>query len=60
MTSTQTLIDRDRLFIGGEWVSPLSTETIEVVNASTEEVMARIPAGTEADIDRAVAAARAA
>jgi acyl-CoA reductase-like NAD-dependent aldehyde dehydrogenase len=60
MTSTQTLIDRDRLFIGGDWVAPASAETIEVVNASTEEVMARIPAGTEADVDRAVAAARAA
>ena len=41
MTSTQTLIDRDRLFIGGEWVEPATSETIEVVNATTEEVMAR-------------------
>jgi aldehyde dehydrogenase (NAD+) len=60
MTSTQTLIDRDRLFIGGEWVTPAGTETVDVVNASTEEVMARVPAGTGADVDRAVAAARAA
>jgi aldehyde dehydrogenase (NAD+) len=60
MTSTQTLIDRDRLFVGGEWVEPASSETIEVVNATTEEVMARVPAGTETDVDRAVAAARAA
>ena len=60
MTSTQTLIDRDRLFIGGEWVEPATSETIEVVNATTEEVMARVPAGSEADVDRAVAAARAA
>jgi aldehyde dehydrogenase (NAD+) len=60
MTSTQTLIDRDRLFIGGEWVAPAGTGTIEVINAATEEVMARIPAGTAADVDRAVAAARAA
>jgi aldehyde dehydrogenase (NAD+) len=60
MTSTQTLIDRDRLFIGGEWVAPAGGETIDVVNAATEEVMARIPAGIEGDVDRAVAAARAA
>ena len=60
MTSTQTLIDRDRLFVGGEWVSPESSESIEVVNSATEEVMARVPAGTAADVDRAVAAARAA
>jgi acyl-CoA reductase-like NAD-dependent aldehyde dehydrogenase len=63
MTQTQetpTIIDRDTLFIGGEWVKPAGTGTIDVVNATTEEVMARIPAGTEADADRAVAAARAA
>ncbi len=58
--ATQTLIDRKQLYIGGEWVDPSSGETIEVVNASTEEVMGRIPAGTPEDVDRAVAAARAA
>jgi aldehyde dehydrogenase (NAD+) len=60
MTSTQTLIDRDSLFLGGEWVRPAGTETIDVVNPTTEEVMARVPAGTAEDVDRAVAAARAA
>ena len=35
-------------------------DTIDVINASTEEVMGRIPQGTPADVDRAVAAARAA
>jgi acyl-CoA reductase-like NAD-dependent aldehyde dehydrogenase len=49
---------RDRLFIGGGWVEPEGDDPIEVVNASTEEVMARVPAGTPADVDRAVAAAR--
>jgi acyl-CoA reductase-like NAD-dependent aldehyde dehydrogenase len=51
---------RDKLFIGGEWVEPSGTETIDVLNASTEEVMGRIPQGTPEDVDRAVAAARAA
>ena len=37
---------RDKLYIGGEWVDPTGTETIDVVNASTEEVMGRIPQGT--------------
>jgi aldehyde dehydrogenase (NAD+) len=60
MTSTQNLIDRESLFLGGEWVTPASGETIDVINPTTEEVMARVPAGTAADIDRAVAAARAA
>jgi acyl-CoA reductase-like NAD-dependent aldehyde dehydrogenase len=49
---------RDKLYIDGEWVDPAGDETIDVVNASTEEVMARIPQGTAEDVDRAVAAAR--
>lgn len=50
----------DRLYIDGEWVSPAGTDTIDVIDASTEEVMGRIPAGVEADVDLAVeAAARA-
>src|SRR3954447_10773074 len=56
--ATQTLIDRTELYIGGAWVAPTGDETIEVVNASTEEVMGRIPEGTPADVDAAVAAAR--
>jgi len=51
---------RDKLFIGGKWVDPAGSETIDVVNASTEEVMGRIPQGTPEDVDRAVQAARAA
>jgi aldehyde dehydrogenase (NAD+) len=48
----------DRLFIGGEWVTPASNRTIEVVNPTTEEVAGTVPDATEADVDRAVAAAR--
>jgi acyl-CoA reductase-like NAD-dependent aldehyde dehydrogenase len=51
---------RDKLYIGGEWVDPAGSETLDVVNSSTEEVMGRIPQGTPADVDRAVEAARAA
>jgi aldehyde dehydrogenase (NAD+) len=51
---------RDKLYIGGEWVDPTGSETIDVVNASTEEVMGRIPEGTPEDVERAVAAARGA
>jgi len=50
----------DTLFIGGEWVRPEGTDPIEVVDPSTEQVVATVPAGTPGDIDRAVAAARAA
>ena len=51
---------RTDLFIGGGWVAPESTEVIEVVSPATEEVIGRAPHAGTADVDRAVAAARAA
>jgi len=45
--------------IGGEFVAG-SGERIEVVNPATEEVIAAVPAGTPAEVDAAVAAARSA
>ena len=53
-------LTRDRLYIGGEWVEPAGSGTLEVINPTTEEVIARIPEGTAEDADRAVCAARAA
>ncbi|MBX6387407.1 MAG: aldehyde dehydrogenase [Frankia sp.] len=50
----------DRLFIGGEWAAPAGTGTTEVVSPASEEVIARVPDPVPADVDRAVAAARAA
>ncbi|MEK6244352.1 MAG: aldehyde dehydrogenase family protein [Pseudomonadota bacterium] len=54
------MIARDRFFIDGQWVAPSSAETIDVHNAGTGEVMGKVPAGGEKDIEAAVAAARAA
>ncbi|MGO9335640.1 MAG: aldehyde dehydrogenase family protein [Acidimicrobiales bacterium] len=51
---------RDRLYIDGAWVAPVRTDTIDVLDSSTEEVIGTIPSGTAADVDRAVRAARAA
>ena len=51
---------REHLFIGGDWVKPSTTATIDVVNPHTEEVIARVAEAREADVDRAVTAARAA
>jgi aldehyde dehydrogenase (NAD+) len=51
-------IVRDRLYIGGEWVEPAGSGTIEVLDSTTEEVIGLVPEGTPEDIDRAVAAAR--
>jgi acyl-CoA reductase-like NAD-dependent aldehyde dehydrogenase len=49
---------RDRLYIGGEWVEPAGSRTIEVVDSTTERVIGRIPEGMPEDVDRAVKAAR--
>jgi acyl-CoA reductase-like NAD-dependent aldehyde dehydrogenase len=60
MTATPTLLERKQFYVGGQWVDPETDGVIDVVDASTEEVFARVPEGTAADVDRAVAAARAA
>src|SRR6266404_6657186 len=51
---------KDKLFIGGQWIAPAGRETIDVHNAGNGEVMGRIPAAGEKEVDAAVRAARAA
>jgi len=48
----------DKLFIGGEWVAPMSGSQLEIVNPNSEEVVARVAEAGPDDMDRAVAAAR--
>ena len=55
-----TRLDREKLYIGGEWVASTGSERVNVINATTEEVMGSVPRGTREDVDRAVQAARAA
>ncbi len=52
--------DRDAFFIGGDWVSPSAAGRIDVVDPTSEQVIATVPEGSPVDIDRAVRAARAA
>ena len=47
MATAAELQARDKVFIGGEWVEPQATETLEVINSSTEEVIGTIPACTD-------------
>ncbi|MGH9045699.1 MAG: aldehyde dehydrogenase family protein [Acidimicrobiales bacterium] len=49
-----------KIFIGGAWIESEGDGTIAVVNPATEVVIAEVPAGTAADADKAVRAARAA
>ncbi len=49
----------DRLYIGGQWVEPLSAKgSIDVIDSATEEVIGRVAQGGSADVGAAVAAAR--
>ena len=50
----------DKLYINGAWTPSRSGASIEVRNAATEEVIARVPAGTPEDTDHAAHSARAA
>ncbi|MEM6582065.1 MAG: aldehyde dehydrogenase family protein [Pseudomonadota bacterium] len=47
-----------RYSINCEWVDPITPKTHDVINPATEEVCAKISEGSEADVDRAVAAAK--
>ncbi|HEY7440130.1 MAG TPA: aldehyde dehydrogenase family protein [Acidimicrobiia bacterium] len=52
--------DRTKLYITGEWVASKGKGTIDVINATTEEVIGKIADGAPADVEAAVSAARAA
>ncbi|MGW9197434.1 aldehyde dehydrogenase family protein [Micromonospora chersina] len=54
------LLARRHLHVAGDWVDPADSGTIPVENPATGEIIGQVPAGTPADVDRAVAAARAA
>ena len=47
-----------RLFIGGEWVEPTSSDTVDVIDPASGRQISSIANASKADVDRAVAAAR--
>ena len=49
-----------KFYIGGAWVDPAAPKKLDVINPATEAPAGRISMGGAADVDRAVAAARAA
>jgi aldehyde dehydrogenase (NAD+) len=49
-----------KFYIDGEWVSPVVPATLDVIDPSTEEAYTAISVGSKADVDKAVAAAKAA
>ena len=52
--------NHDKFYINGAWVSPVKPATLDVINPATERAYTKISVGTAADVDRAVAAAKAA
>jgi aldehyde dehydrogenase (NAD+) len=49
-----------KFYINGAWVDPVKPATLDVINPATEEAFATISVGSAADVERAVAAAKAA
>ena len=47
-------------FVGGQWVDGADGGAMDVLNPATGETIAEVPRGTQADVDRAVEAAKAA
>lgn len=52
------MFERDTLYIGGTHEKPSSGDMIDVYSPFTEERVGRVPEAHEADVDRAVTAAR--
>jgi aminobutyraldehyde dehydrogenase len=51
-------VSQHKNFVGGEWVEAVEGGTMEVLNPATGEVIAEVPRGTQADVDRAVESAK--
>ncbi len=47
-----------KFYIDGQWVDPVTPASMDVINPATEEVCGHISAGSAADVDKAVAAAK--
>jgi aldehyde dehydrogenase (NAD+) len=54
------MFDKRKFYINGQWAAPLSPSDLDVINPATEKSIAVISMGSAVDIDRAVAAAKAA
>src|SRR5262245_3350929 len=57
---TSLSMEAGSLYVGGEWVAPVHAGALDVVSPHTEEIIAQAPAAGPDDVDRAVAAGRAA
>ncbi len=51
---------RENIYIDGKWVAASGEGSIEIVNPATEQCIGSVPVGSAADVEKAVASARAA
>ncbi len=58
LNQNNTTVARVKLLIDGEWVESQTSEWLDVVNPATQEVLAKVPFATAAEVDAAVAAAQ--
>lgn len=58
MTDSKKLRSFTKLLIGGEWATPATDRTFDVISPNTEERLASVPEASNPDVDAAVAAAR--
>ena len=52
--------NRQKFYINGQWVEPSTSDTLDVINPATEQPIEAVAMGGVADVDSAVAAAKAA
>ena len=48
----------NKFYINGEWVEPVEKQSIQVINPASEKIIGNVSIGSEADVDKAVKAAR--
>ncbi len=58
IAASKSKIKPGKLLIGGEWTDSSDGRTFDTVNPATGEVLTQIAAATQADVEKAVAAAR--
>lgn len=58
LTPNETTVQKVKLLIDGEWVESQSTEWHDIVNPATQQVLAKVPFATAAEVDAAVSAAQ--
>ena len=58
MSVSTTPYQNARLLIDGEWVESQTTEWHDIVNPATQQVLAKVPFATAAEVNAAIAAAQ--